>query len=447
MPSTPRASLTIKSRPRTDGSVSWFLWIRRQRPERDELIPVDRYTRLEDRPLVEEFAKPYRAALAAGTSGPKHETADDWYDRFVKTRMGKISTASADHAQWLKWISPTIGHRAMIDVTADDVEAVRDVLDVAVDEWEASGKVRGNGLAFSTAGNVWAILTLAMKHASTRAGDRKLRVREAQGNPCLGIRPPKMGAAKRRHWLRPAEVSAYLACEKPEVPLAWREAVAIGLYLHLRPGELQELRAKDVNLDAGEVVISRAWDEGKGKAKAPKTNEGLRVVAIPATLMPLVRRLVKDADGEKLLAPVIAETAEDNRAKIFRVQLKAAGVAREELFVDSGTHEGIDFRTIRDTGITWRFLAGARAEHVQREAGHRELSTTLGYAKEVDNRGGRFGEPFPALPFAPLPKPDPTPSQASDPRVGRDVNGVNRNPVFPEKLVARVGFEPTTFGL
>ena len=112
--STPRASLTIKSRPLSGGRVSWFLWIRRPRPQRDELIPVTRYSRPEDRQAVEEFAKPYRAALAAGTTGPKHETADDWYDRFVLTRRGRISTAEADHAQWLKWISPTIGKRAMI---------------------------------------------------------------------------------------------------------------------------------------------------------------------------------------------------------------------------------------------------------------------------------------------------------------------------------------------
>src|SRR5690606_33548184 len=42
--------------------------------------------------------------------------------------------------------------------------------------------------------------------------------------------------------------------------------------------------------------------------------------------------------------------------------------------------------------------AGERAEVVQREAGHEHISTTLGYAKEVQDRRGRYGEPFPALP-------------------------------------------------
>jgi hypothetical protein len=105
-----------------------------------------------------------------------------------------------------------------------------------------------------------------------------------------------------------------------------------------------------------------------------------------------------DADPEKLLAPAIGTVADNNRAIVFRAQLKLAGVERTELHEDTATHERIDFRSIRDTGITWRFLAGHRAEAVQREAGHEQIGTTLAYAKEVQDRQGRFGEPFPPIP-------------------------------------------------
>jgi hypothetical protein len=111
-----------------------------------------------------------------------------------------------------------------------------------------------------------------------------------------------------------------------------------------------------------------------------------------------LRVLVDGVHGETLLAPVVSKTSEHDRPEIFRAMLKTAGVTRAELFVDTLTHEAIDFRSTRDTGITWRFLTGERAEVVQREAGHRQLSQTLRYAKEVQNRGGRFGEPFAALP-------------------------------------------------
>jgi hypothetical protein len=187
---TARATLTIKSRPLADGRVSWFLWIRRPRPAKDELIPVTHCHRAEDRAKVEEFAKPYRDALAKAALSEddkklqrERSTADYWYDRFVKSRMGKVSTASRDHQQWIKHISPILGKKTMLEITPDDIEAVRDYLKAEIDRWEGAGKMRGTGLAFATAANVWAVLTLAMKHASTREGDRHMRVREALGNP------------------------------------------------------------------------------------------------------------------------------------------------------------------------------------------------------------------------------------------------------------------------
>lgn len=144
---TARATLTIKSRPRADGTVRWFLWIRRPRPERDEFIDVDGIsgTSEKDRAAVEAFAKPYRDALKGGHSDA--ETCDQWYDRFIKSRMGKVSTASTDHQQWLKWISPHLGKKPIAGISADEIETVRDALTEAIEAWEAADKKRGVGLA------------------------------------------------------------------------------------------------------------------------------------------------------------------------------------------------------------------------------------------------------------------------------------------------------------
>lgn len=173
------------------------------------------------------------------------------------------------------------------------------------------------------------------------------------------------------------------------------------------------LRVKDLDLASGEVRICRAFDERKQVVKAPKTDEGIRHVTIPATLMPLLERIARHGKPEDRVAPIVAATEEYFRAGLFRTYLQAAGVARAELYVETPTHVMIDFRSLRDSGITWRFLAGERAEVVQREAGHDQISTTLGYAKEVSSRGGRFGEPFPALPRELVELPPPTVHQAA----------------------------------
>jgi integrase len=333
--------------------------------------------------LAEQTKAEAEIACAAG------ETSAAWYQRFMVYRRKTLGASCVldSFYRWKKWVEPIIASKPIALVTADDCEAVRDGLRDAI----TAGK-----LAPRTAGDNWVVFTVAMKHASTRRGPPDLRVREAQGNPCTGIDPPPRGASKRRHWSPPAEIAAVLAC--PDVPIEWRETIAIGCYLHLRPGELQELRVKDIALDVGEVNIRRAWDVREKKVKAPKTDEGIRHVSVPSTLLPLLKRIANAGQPEDLVAPVLSATRRDKRAKLFRDFLRPSGVDRAELFVDTRTHEKIDFRSLRDTGITWRFLAGHRAEVVQRESGHEDLATTPIYAKQVDDRQGRFGAPFPPLP-------------------------------------------------
>jgi len=57
-----------------------------------------------------------------------------------------------------------------------------------------------------------------------------------------------------------------------------------------------------------------------------------------------------------------------------------------------------NFRSWRDTGITWLALKGVDVAKIQRRAGHDEISTTLGYVKMAEDLTGSIGEPFPLLP-------------------------------------------------
>lgn len=372
---------------------------------------VDHVQELENRDHAIYNAKcDARARTAAKTANAAGESCDAWYERFKKYREAEVGSVGDDASRWSKWISPHIGTKPIREVTADDIENIRDALTAAVLAYEAASNVSGEGrLAPKTAQNIWTALTTPMKYASTRKGPRELRAREGCGNPCDGIPPPRDGASKHRHWLRPYQSIKLLAWLAPR-DRAWAEAYAIGLYLHLRPGELHELRVRDLDLVAGEVRISRAYDKRNREVKAPKTEEGIRTVSIPTTLAPLLERIARERHAGDRVCPIVADTEEKYRAGIYRDFLQTAGVDAPEFFVETRTHLMIDFRSLRDSGITWRFLAGERAEVVQREAGHDQISTTLGYAKEVQDRRGRYGEPFPALPAeltGSSPKPSP----------------------------------------
>lgn len=351
------------------------------------------------------------AALArrqANIAGAAGESCDAWYERFKAYRRQEVGSVDDDARRWSKWIAPHIGAKPIRTVTADDIENIRDALNAAVLAYEASGNVKGEGrLAPKTAQNIWTTLTTAMKYASTRKGPRELRVREPEGNPCRDMPPPRNGASKRRHWLRPHQFVRFIAWLVLH-DIAWAEAIAIGLYLHLRPGELHELRVKDLDLVAGEVRIRRAYDEREKVVKMPKTDEGIRTVTIPPTLLPLLERIARDGGAEDRVCPIVAALHEEARPKLLRKYLQEAGIDEPSFYVASATHIVIDFRSLRDSGITWRFLAGERVEVVQREAGHEKIETTLGYAKEVQDRRGRFGEPFPPLPSALIGPPAPS---------------------------------------
>ncbi len=62
----------------------------------------------------------------------------------------------------------------------------------------------------------------------------------------------------------------------------------------------------------------------------------------------------------------------------------------------------IDFRSCRDTGITWLALPrgdrpGLSLHAMQRRCGHEDIDTTNGYLKLAEDLSGMIRTPFPPL--------------------------------------------------
>ena len=210
---------------------------------------------------------------------------------------------------------------------------------------------------------------------------------------------------------------------------------AIALYTGLRPGELRALTWADVDLVARTISVSKALDAQTGDVKAPKTAQGQRVIPIQPNLLPLLVAAAPD-EGDDLSGLVLGEivASEDHLAQAFRDHLDAAGVDRPRLTADNDTEEPIDFRSLRDTHATWLALGGVADKVIQRRMGHASPATTDKYVKAAETFAAEHvGTPFPPLPAALSTRLRPNKS---------------RNPSFRRgSSVARVGFEPTTFGL
>lgn len=255
--------------------------------------------------------------------------------------------------------------------------------------------------------NVWSALTSAFK-AATSSKRRELRVLDGKVNPCVGVEPPGDKAsrkARRKPFVYPRELATLLACA--DVSREWRELHAIAAMTYLRPGELRVLRWTDVDLDARLLDVSKAWDYAEAKVKAPKTSNGNRKVPIEPSLAPLLERMKRAAAEDALVVPLLAAENEDTLAATTRAHLKRAGVKRAELFPDanSRTHVAVNFRSWRDSGITWLALSGVDVVRMQRRAGHEQITTTMGYVKLAEDHGADLGTPFGPLPKSLLAEP------------------------------------------
>jgi integrase len=341
--------------------------------------------------LLDAKRKHQRARAAASREPCEGESADAWHARFLESRGETLQSDSG--YRWRKWVSPHLGELPMVRVSDADIERVRDALDAAIRTHAELGRGRGR-LAPKAALNIWAVVTTAFK-AACQAKQRDLRVRSA--NPCTNVLPPEKGDSRRKEWIHPREFLLLASC--PAVPLEWRELHTIAAYLYLRPGELYELRWRDVDLDVGDVYVTRAWDWEAEVAKAPKTRNGIRHVPIPPPLLPLLRRMREGKADEDKVVPLLEETGKERKTSaLLRAHLRTAGVTHPRLFTDDATQMPIGFRSWRDTGITWLALAGVDVVKMQRRAGHDTIQTTMGYVKAAEDFGGAAGAPFPELP-------------------------------------------------
>jgi hypothetical protein len=89
---------------------------------------------------------------------------------------------------------------------------------------------------------------------------------------------------------------------------------------------------------------------------------------------------------------------DDKLAIRMREHFAVASCVRPRLTVRSTAELRLRFRSWRDAGITWAIIRGDGIEKVQRRAGHKLIATTQRYIVEAENRGAKFGVPFPPLP-------------------------------------------------
>jgi integrase len=190
-------------------------------------------------------------------------------------------------------------------------------------------------------------------------------------NPCH-IRGA--GASRRVHQIKPAtltELEKIIA----EMPDRYRLMVLLACWCALRFGELTELRRGDIDLKNGRVNVQRGvtWVDGRPIVGPPKSAAGIRAVAIPPHLLPVVRQHLNDHAGwgrDGLLFP----------APVSGHQLSSGGFHKtwDEARIAAGRPD-LRFHDLRHTGAVLAAQSGATLAELMGRLGHSTATMAIRY--------------------------------------------------------------------
>jgi integrase len=239
-----------------------------------------------------------------------------------------------------------------------------EVTPLAVREWHASYGTRTP----SARAKAYRVLHAIM---ATAAEDDGL----IGANPCRVRRGGNDPRQRRINVATPEEAAEIAEAMRP----AWRMLVLLAAWTTLRFGELTELRRRDVDLENGVLMVTRAvsrTDAGL-EADRPKSEAGIRDVAVPPFLLgDLAAHLAAHAqpgpDGLLFTAPGGGQLYQ---SAMFREWDRArTGAGRPDL----------RFHDLRHTGATWAAEAGATTKQLMRRLGHANPAMAMLYQHATD---------------------------------------------------------------
>lgn len=330
-----------------DAKIDAEAWLtdRRREIDRELWLP----------PTSEEQRRQSAAAKKAAA-----ETFGDYAKRWLATRTVRgreLKPRTVEHYEDLleRHIYPTFKNKPIRDITIEQV-----------DRWYATTLTDHATMRAHT----YSLLRTILETARTR--DRLI-----DANPCL-IRGG--GTARRTIKPRPASVDE-LATITDAMPEEYRAMVLLASWCALRFGELVELRRGDIDLDEQVVRIRRAAVrvDGGWKVGDPKSDAGIRDVAIPPHLIePIKRHMTKVGKGnDALMFPAKDGDKHLQPSTLYRHWYKARTKANRD---------DLRFHDLRHSGAVLAALTGATLAELMARLGHSTPAAAMRYQHQAQGR-------------------------------------------------------------
>ena len=288
-------------------------------------------------------------------------TLRTYSDRWIEQRNLRPSTRAHYESMLNRLILPDLGDAKMVTLTPAKVR-----------QWHAElgvGHPTRNAHCY------------ALLHAicATAVQDEVL-----DANPCR-IRAAMQTKRKRDvDVLTPAEVNRLAA----KMPTRLHASVVLAAWCGLRWGETAELRRKDVSKDCATLRVRRAVTYRKGQfyVGEPKTAAGVRDVAIPPHIRPIVKAHLKNhvgRDPDSLLFPT-----DDGRHHMhgdnYRTPWEKARAAIGK--------PNLRVHDLRHVGAVLAAQSGATTAELMHRLGHTTPQMALKYQHVVEGRDAEIAE-------------------------------------------------------
>jgi integrase len=197
-------------------------------------------------------------------------------------------------------------------------------------------------------------------------------------NPC---RIRGAGSTRRKSKTVPATVPEIVTIAEA-MPPRYRAMVLLSAWCGLRFGEATELRRSDIDLDAEKVYVERAVVRAEGKfiVGPPKSDAGIRTVAIPPHVMPvLTEHLDQHAQSgpHGLLFPPRGQATHLAPSTLYRVFYPAREVAGRP---DLRWHD------LRHTAAVLAATRGATLADLMHRLGHSTPGAAMRYQHMAEDR-------------------------------------------------------------
>lgn len=321
---------------------------------------------------MEVWAPDTAARGASRLAVPTMKTYGDQWLEGRKTRGRELRPTTRQQYRMLldAYIYPTFGDERLDRITADDVTKWYDAL--------APGKETIRAQAYSL------LRTILASAASARP------------KPLIPYNPAHIrgaGTVKRAHKVRPASLQE-LETIVEALPERYKLMCLLAAWCAMRFGELAELRRGDIDLRTNRVSITRGVVRVGGGfvVGSPKSDAGVRDVAIPPHLIPVVKAHLKDHTGkgkDALLFPAAADSnahmAPSTLYKVYYPARKAAG------------REDLRWHDLRHTGAVLAAQTGATLAELMGRLGHSTPGAAMRYQHAAADRDAEIAKRLSAL--------------------------------------------------